>query len=1000
MMAAVDPFHYMATLHPAPHCGLHGNMMPMQAHSVVQRLPSAAAAASQSQAQIYQSQGHQPACQLHCDQWFNTPHGTPFAFQPQIAAFQTTPRAMIHPSHMCQPVPVASPAIPQSAPLKEPSPQWLSWAAQFQQPNAQSLGVAACETVPRDNISEYAPSGAAAFALLGAKVHQQQHQSSFRIPGILPNPAATQISHVERWTDVAEDADAQLLPAQQSSSFRQAKEDPQIEPCAGSFILKHTPVEVHCETVNPVQETCCLRSTTVDHDDSVNRQKTKRSTEQKEPHTSHVSGSVHQPGVHGSASLLKPRSSSPAEHWVRTYSAQDQPRNGRLEYPSKTVVDMNCMTAMLDPFISANAKHVQGIAHAVARGDHVREGLRVYRVVDEALNGFLMWPTGDVFRFVLQYFHQQGLKPPREPHVHKLYRLFDPCSQMFLEARECICLLDGLLCLILYGNNHNMSPEQSFEKLASGPDADDWEIASEAPSLRLGSSSPKVATPRRHLANASWQRSVAFPAARENQHCNISSTCSSGAPELPCPNTRMEAGEQSSWCSEAAKFISPQPANKVPEPSLCSTECSSVPKDEQTDLGTLPSLSQVRSTVPLNLSLAAARAESIQLESELAKLRLQQASAQTAETVPTEDKGAGTAADSLTARVDFLEQGQSPVHLTCATYAAASKVPCPQFDISTPRTHAARTLADSRPSMCSSRKLVAPNTGHAYLSSDSESESLSVASGFTKDPLSQQSGSEDECKMSKKYHRAMETNNLIGGGQVAEISAPAFHVSLMGTAMAHAENKRLEKELESLRAIARRQRGEALALQKQRAERYQSSAIDLENWQIDEHSRDWCSSASACARVDSQELCANDCLDLLAKERAIQQRELDLELQREHVCKHEKMLVQRQHELQLQQWHLQRIQSLGAHATDVDSDSSDGDLTIPAHRPQLNLIRRNAKYDARQHTSQELDSGTDRNTDLHVTVSPCEKRRLKTAMESVGVLASQGPNSCMSQMTD
>ena len=56
--------------------------------------------------------------------------------------------------------------------------------------------------------------------------------------------------------------------------------------------------------------------------------------------------------------------------------------------------------------------------------------------------------------------------------------------------------------------------------------------------------------------------------------------------------------------------------------------------------------------------------------------------------------------------------------------------------------------------------------------------------------------------------------SVLSGEQALRFVALTSPEALLSTAKAHAENRRLERELKNLRALASRQRGEALGAQK------------------------------------------------------------------------------------------------------------------------------------------------------------------------------------------
>jgi len=132
---------------------------------------------------------------------------------------------------------------------------------------------------------------------------------------------------------------------------------------------------------------------------------------------------------------------SAAEKWVLEHAARPLDAIVSVTYAGRTHVTFDNFDAPR----SANAKHRDRTAVAVASGDAARLALQAYRVHDRSKRGYL--EIYEIADFVMAVFQQLDLSPPTDLQVQSMLSKFceeDPAAEC-LDACSCICLTDALL---------------------------------------------------------------------------------------------------------------------------------------------------------------------------------------------------------------------------------------------------------------------------------------------------------------------------------------------------------------------------------------------------------------------------------------------------------------------------------------------------------------------------------------------------------------------------
>eukprot|EP00440_Ansanella_granifera_P072008 gb/GFBE01078144.1/.p1 GENE.gb/GFBE01078144.1/~~gb/GFBE01078144.1/.p1 ORF type:complete len:1302 (+),score=285.19 gb/GFBE01078144.1/:1-3906(+) len=163
---------------------------------------------------------------------------------------------------------------------------------------------------------------------------------------------------------------------------------------------------------------------------------------QTEPVTQHTAPAT----APAALSALRSGAAVAAEDYVRGYVPHLQMQ--RLTYPSGTSVYFPDLVHVLSPVATANAPHRAQAVQAMEVGAHVRTALQVYQECDRDGYGLLTWSDGHIHDFVVATFQRLGLVPPAEMQTYAAHTLFDARRKMCLGACDCLCLVDALFRVV------------------------------------------------------------------------------------------------------------------------------------------------------------------------------------------------------------------------------------------------------------------------------------------------------------------------------------------------------------------------------------------------------------------------------------------------------------------------------------------------------------------------------------------------------------------------
>lgn len=104
----------------------------------------------------------------------------------------------------------------------------------------------------------------------------------------------------------------------------------------------------------------------------------------------------------------------------------------------------------------ANSQSRSRIFGAIESGMHVRTAMQVFRECDRDGCGFLTWSNGQIRDFVMTVFIQLSLVPPAEMQTYAAHTLFDMNRSMCLSACDCLCLVDVMLRAISLVDGHQV----------------------------------------------------------------------------------------------------------------------------------------------------------------------------------------------------------------------------------------------------------------------------------------------------------------------------------------------------------------------------------------------------------------------------------------------------------------------------------------------------------------------------------------------------------------
>jgi len=158
-----------------------------------------------------------------------------------------------------------------------------------------------------------------------------------------------------------------------------------------------------------------------------------------------------------------------AEEFLRSYRPQMHLQS--LVYPNGTKVDFTELAPVLRAVAVANSQSTARMLQAIESGSHVRTALQVFRECDADGCGFLTWSNGGIRDFVMAVFTQLGLVPPAEMQTYAAHTLFDMNRTMCLSACDCLCLTDTLLRAIFLFSSEDaptMQAEPAAKVRSSG----------------------------------------------------------------------------------------------------------------------------------------------------------------------------------------------------------------------------------------------------------------------------------------------------------------------------------------------------------------------------------------------------------------------------------------------------------------------------------------------------------------------------------------------------
>lgn len=133
------------------------------------------------------------------------------------------------------------------------------------------------------------------------------------------------------------------------------------------------------------------------------------------------------------------------EEWLSHYTPPPVGKTNILAYMDGIIVDLADLSYTMLAAASANAPHTARMVDTVESGALVQMAWQTYKRCDTEKRGFLAWNDGAVREFVKAVFDQHGLACPSETQIDQLYTVFDADSNMRLDARECLCLVDALV---------------------------------------------------------------------------------------------------------------------------------------------------------------------------------------------------------------------------------------------------------------------------------------------------------------------------------------------------------------------------------------------------------------------------------------------------------------------------------------------------------------------------------------------------------------------------
>jgi len=149
--------------------------------------------------------------------------------------------------------------------------------------------------------------------------------------------------------------------------------------------------------------------------------------------------------VEESLKVSAKRSLSPARQWVTTYTPPQVAKAASVNYPGGLRLHFADYLPAFQAAGQANLTSRDRLLQTLLDPSLPQRLFQLYCSWDRENNGFLTWARGEIRDFSLAAFRQYALTPPSEAQVYQLYMRFDLDRNMYLDARECLCLVDALL---------------------------------------------------------------------------------------------------------------------------------------------------------------------------------------------------------------------------------------------------------------------------------------------------------------------------------------------------------------------------------------------------------------------------------------------------------------------------------------------------------------------------------------------------------------------------
>jgi hypothetical protein len=138
-------------------------------------------------------------------------------------------------------------------------------------------------------------------------------------------------------------------------------------------------------------------------------------------------------------------------------------------------IDLESLSSMLVPTAVANASSRKRLRRDFEQGIVRLRARETFQACDTDGAGVLMWNTGAIRSFIGQVFFICALTPPPEHQLYDLYTKFDLNERLGLNASECICLVEAIICGLLSVDVELLSAPQSI--LAGRPRQGSWRCA-------------------------------------------------------------------------------------------------------------------------------------------------------------------------------------------------------------------------------------------------------------------------------------------------------------------------------------------------------------------------------------------------------------------------------------------------------------------------------------------------------------------------------------------